>query len=129
MRTLAESPAQETLNEQELVEIEAQLRDYTCGLWARSTITDLVAEVRRVAQQLEQDELRELARSARNTAAAPDYDEEAIKDALWALVDAVLVPPVEAATDEGATKTRWVEHLDGGGHWASNWELGQEADV
>jgi hypothetical protein len=49
----------------------------------------------------EQDELRELARSARNTAAAPDYDEEAIRDALWALVDAVLAPPVEAATDEG----------------------------
>jgi hypothetical protein len=48
----------------------------------------------------EQGELRELARSARNTAAAPDYDEEAIRDALWALVDAVLAP-VEAAIDEG----------------------------
>lgn len=36
------------------------------------------------------EELISLARAARNAAAAPDYDEEAIRDALWALVDAVL---------------------------------------
>jgi hypothetical protein len=36
--------------------------------------------------------VRELAKSARATAAAPDYDEQAIKEALWAVVDAVLAP-------------------------------------
>jgi hypothetical protein len=64
--------------------------------------TDVIRLIDDYARLLtEQDELRELARSARNTAAAPDYDEEAIRDTLWALVDAVLVPLVEAATDEG----------------------------
>jgi hypothetical protein len=36
------------------------------------------------------DVLRDLAKRARALAAAPDYDEDAIRDALWALVDAVL---------------------------------------
>jgi hypothetical protein len=34
--------------------------------------------------------LAALARDARNTAAAPDYDEQAIAEALWAVVDAAL---------------------------------------
>ncbi len=38
----------------------------------------------------ERDALRDLAKSARAIAAAPDYDEEAIRDALWAVVDAAL---------------------------------------
>lgn len=37
-----------------------------------------------------EQQLRDLAKSAKSVAAAPDYDEEAIRDALWALVDAVL---------------------------------------
>lgn len=45
--------------------------------------------------------LRELAGRAKSQAAAPDYDEEAIRDALWALVDAALT----AQPEEGARQT------------------------
>ena len=37
--------------------------------------------------------LREKAKTAKSIAAAPDYDEEAIKFALWAVVAAILAPP------------------------------------
>jgi hypothetical protein len=40
--------------------------------------------------EAELERVREFAKSARSTAAAPDYDELAIKDALWAVVDAAL---------------------------------------
>jgi hypothetical protein len=89
---MAESQEARLLNE--LEELAAKLADE-----GRAEDGDIVHDAFKLLS--EQDELRELARSARNTAAAPDYDEEAIRDALWALVDAVLVPPVEAATDEG----------------------------
>jgi hypothetical protein len=49
------------------------------------------------AEQLEREQaeaelarVRQLAKSARSVAAAPDYDEMAIRDALWAVVDAAL---------------------------------------
>jgi hypothetical protein len=37
--------------------------------------------------------LRVKAKTAKSVAAAPDYDEEAIRDALWAVVDAALGAP------------------------------------
>lgn len=47
--------------------------------------------LRCAACEHEQDESVQIkARAARSIAAAPDYDEEAIGDALWAVVDAVL---------------------------------------
>jgi hypothetical protein len=46
------------------------------------------------------DEMARLAKAAKSQAAAPDYDEEAIKDALWAVVDAALSLS-EAAPAEG----------------------------
>ena len=44
------------------------------------------------------ERLRQLARNARNAGAAPDYDELAIRSALWMLVDAVL--PVASGRSE-----------------------------
>lgn len=41
------------------------------------------------------DAHREAAKAARFAAAAPDYDEEAIRGALWALVDLVLAADVD----------------------------------
>ncbi len=38
----------------------------------------------------QRDRLAELARRARKLSSAPDYDEEAIRDALWGLADAAL---------------------------------------
>lgn len=64
------------------------------------------------------ERLRELAKLARATSAAPDYDEEAIKAALWAAVDALdpAADVVEAA--EGKPKIEqelhwplWTEHF------------------
>lgn len=51
-------------------------------------LRDLLAELARV--QREAAELREAAKRAKSVAAAPDYDEEAIRDALWAVVDLAL---------------------------------------
>jgi hypothetical protein len=57
---------------------------------------DVVAEsdIQLVREALENTirtgRLRELAKRAKSQAASPDYDEEAIRYLLWALVDAVL---------------------------------------
>lgn len=61
-------------------------RDYDLGPWeaALAALATLEARVTRLA---------ELAKTARSQAAAPDYDEEAIREALWALVDAALGVP------------------------------------
>jgi hypothetical protein len=40
------------------------------------------------------ERMREAASRAKSVAAAPDYDEEAIRDALWAVVDLALAAAV-----------------------------------
>ena len=68
-------------------------------------ITDLEIIERQATKALrdlehpKEGDVRELARRARSQAAAPDYDEQAIRDALWAVVDAVLQsePPTKEA--------------------------------
>jgi hypothetical protein len=52
------------------------------------------------AAGIEVARLRELAKNARAVAAAPDYDEQAIKDALWAVADAALASGQPADTTE-----------------------------
>lgn len=49
---------------------------------------DALAAAEQGAEQLE--EVQRLAKRARGFAAAPDYDEESIASALWAVVDAAL---------------------------------------
>lgn len=58
-----------------------RLIDYAEAVRARERVRELEAALSRV---------REKARSALATAAAPDYDEEAIRCALWATVDEAL---------------------------------------
>lgn len=55
---------------------------------AHDAVDALAAELASVRADLEA--MREAARRAKSIAAAPDYDEEAIRDALWAVVDAAL---------------------------------------
>lgn len=58
------------------------------GVWPDGRRTPLTQLEHHLAD--ENERLREKARYARAQAAAPDYDEAAIRDALWALVRAAL---------------------------------------
>lgn len=76
-----------------LAEIEATLDFYLLhgNYYGRPVMDDIRWLARELARvQREAAALREAAKRAKSVAAAPDYDEEAIRDALWAVVDLAL---------------------------------------
>jgi hypothetical protein len=75
--------------------LAADVRKAGGGWLSNATGHEALAELARRAEA--HDALREAARAARSQAAAPDYDEEAIREYLWRVVDLVLAATEPAA--------------------------------